>query len=619
MKAFFMKLLKDKATKKAGESLNENGFSLSPLFKYAIFGGGGFVFFLLGVIVICVVVFGPVFLAEEYFGSDNNKAYAYDYCGDACGENESKFYSKLNEVRESYKSRGVTIDTNLISGTVFYGSTLSRDSFDPDDPDSEQLIDDSKIHVSDVKSLASNMVSGSSLDYGKYRSYLVSTYIPKRFKHLYNDDKGIEKIADEIMSYASYKGGSTSSCNVINASCSGITIDSGQYAGTYTLEEYVAGVVSHEVGEGWPDEALKAQAIAARTFALKYTNNCTKSIGNSTNAQTFSPTDNERLINAAKETAGMVLTYDNDIFSSEYASWWGSNSSSSCGSYNSCSNGQCSIDLYKLPNKEKWTFSMPQNYFAWGEVTDSFQMNDGSIHALGGHCRGMSQFGAKYLALGEHYSYDKILNTFYSPGVELASFGNSVNSCSPGSSSSGLIASNYKGFLQRVSNPTPSDYYYSQEYFYSGNVGQCVWYAQRRALEIMNTVEIDEDDRQKAIKALMNTSGNGRDWWNNPSLTMFGSSTDYTKPKVGSIIVWRYTPQNISNHGGYDYGHVAIVEAVDYENGTMTVSDGWKPNWSQPNVLSSAAFGFRTVPFEWALNYGNPNSYIFMGYVYLLD
>lgn len=608
MKRFFGKLLENKVK----NSLDNSDSSLSPLFKYILFGSTGFSFFII-LIVVITVIFIPVFFSESIFNS--SAAVTDDYCGSLCDDADKKVYKKLEDVKESYKNRGVTIDSNLITGTIFYGRTFNSGIIDDD---SDELVDDYKVHVSDVKKLASNMVSGNSLDYAKYREYLVDTYIPKRFSDLYSSDVRKEEIADEIMGYASYSDGDLANCNVINASCSGITIDSGQYAGTYTLEEYVAGVVSHEVGEGWPDEALKAQAIAARTFALNYTNNCTKSIGNSTNVQTFSPTTNERLINAANETAGMVLTYDNKVFSTEYASWWGNNSGSSCGGYNSCSNGQCSIDLVKLPNKEKWSFTMPQNYFAWGAVNDTIQMNDSTIHSLGGHCRGMSQFGAKYLALGENYSYDKILNTFYSPGVELSTFGNNVNSCSSGSSSTGLIASNYKGFLQRVAGPTASDYYYSQEYFYSGNVGQCVWYVQRRALEIINTVEIDEDVRQKAIKALMNTGGNGRDWWNNPSLTMFGSSTDYSKPKVGSIIVWRYTPSRIASMGA-DYGHVGIVEAVDYENGTMTVSDGWKPNWGNPNTLSSAAFGFRTVPFEWALNYGNPNSYIFMGYVYLLD
>ncbi|HYZ88461.1 MAG TPA: SpoIID/LytB domain-containing protein, partial [Myxococcales bacterium] len=34
------------------------------------------------------------------------------------------------------------------------------------------------------------------------------------------------------------------------------------------LEEYVAAVVASEVPSGWPDAALQAQAVAARTFAV---------------------------------------------------------------------------------------------------------------------------------------------------------------------------------------------------------------------------------------------------------------------------------------------------------------------------------------------------------------
>lgn len=409
MKAFFMKLLKDKATKKAGESLNENGFSLSPLFKYAIFGGGGFVFFLLGVIVICVVVFGPFFLAEEYFGSDNNKAYAYDYCGDACGENESKFYSKLNEVRESYKSRGVTIDTNLISGTVFYGSTLSRDSFDPDDPDSEQLIDDSKIHVSDVKSLASNMVSGSSLDYGKYRSYLVSTYIPKRFKHLYNDDKGIEKIADEIMSYANYDNSrlASSGTSYLSILCPEIcTTDKD----CWSLEEYVSRVVSAESGmfDGLISnyqEQWKAQAVAARTVALEKTNYCKKPIENSQNVQVADRSANikQEIVDAVKETEGKVLTYEGEITSASYDSFYKGNN------YH-CDNEFCYATYNKTGGGSKSVSHEIKVYKKW----------EGQL--AGGHGNGMSQFGAAYLA-DTGMKYNEILSYFYSDDVEITFIG----------------------------------------------------------------------------------------------------------------------------------------------------------------------------------------------------
>ncbi len=40
-----MKLLKDKAKKKSSQSSSQSMFSLSPLFKYAVFGGGGISFF----------------------------------------------------------------------------------------------------------------------------------------------------------------------------------------------------------------------------------------------------------------------------------------------------------------------------------------------------------------------------------------------------------------------------------------------------------------------------------------------------------------------------------------------------------------------------------------------
>ena len=175
--------------------------------------------------------------------------------------------------------------------------------------------------------------------------------------------------------------------------------------------------------------------------------------------------------------------------------------------------------------------------------------------------------------------------------------------------------------MYRVSNPTARDDYYGQEYMYSSNIGQCVWYVQRRGIEIINTIDVDEEIRKKAETSLRNTTGNGRDWWNNPSLQMFGTSTNYEEPKVGAIIVWRYTESNIKAMGA-DYGHVAVVEAVDYENRTVTVSDGWKNRqyWGDGyNSIEYASFGFRTVPFEWVLNYGNPSNYIFMGYVYLLD
>ncbi len=38
------------------------------------------------------------------------------------------------------------------------------------------------------------------------------------------------------------------------------------------MEQYLYGVVGSELSSGWPTEALKAQAVAARTFAIKQGN-----------------------------------------------------------------------------------------------------------------------------------------------------------------------------------------------------------------------------------------------------------------------------------------------------------------------------------------------------------
>ena len=425
MKGILKKLLKNKVKK----SLKENGSKplFSPLLKYAIFGGSGFTFFLLGFIALCVIVFAPVFLAEEYFGSDNKVA-AYDYCGETCGENESKFYSKLESVIESYKSKGVTIDSNLITGTVFYGSSLNNESFDPNEMDSDDLIDDSNIHVSDVKVLASNMVSGSSLDYNKYRSYLVSTYIPKRFGSLYTDDRGIERIADEIMSYASYEGTDIAMANSIGISCPEITMkDKDGSLKPLKLEDYVAGVVTAENG-GAGDEAKKMQAIAARTNAVSH---CDSVIDNSTNFQVYT-TPSESGVAAAQATEGLVLTYQGELLKEmPFASYPRSNYRGGFPGYEAsgyvCSNVDCNTGtdgrtwcettLYRVPNMESFQLKMPDTTKS-GSLWNGLHLNNQQ-----GHCYGVSQVATMYYENELNYTHEQMIETFFSQGVEISAMG----------------------------------------------------------------------------------------------------------------------------------------------------------------------------------------------------
>lgn len=82
------------------------------------------------------------------------------------------------------------------------------------------------------------------------------------------------------------------------------------------LESYLMGVVAGEMKNDWPMEALKAQAILARTFVLKFCEEKESKYEGADvstdieEAQAFDATAiNERIEQAVKETEGMVLSH----------------------------------------------------------------------------------------------------------------------------------------------------------------------------------------------------------------------------------------------------------------------------------------------------------------------
>jgi stage II sporulation protein D len=91
------------------------------------------------------------------------------------------------------------------------------------------------------------------------------------------------------------------------------------------LEEYLYSVIGGEMDAGWPEEALKAQAIAARTYALykrnEQRNNPTFDLGASPDRwQIYKGVMSEspRIYNAVDATAGQVLTHNNQIILSVF-------------------------------------------------------------------------------------------------------------------------------------------------------------------------------------------------------------------------------------------------------------------------------------------------------------
>lgn len=83
------------------------------------------------------------------------------------------------------------------------------------------------------------------------------------------------------------------------------------------METYLVGVVVGEIGEGSPLEAIKAQAVAARTYAYNLrksgTSPLTYDIGDTSSNQVYKgySTSWKRCIQAVQETAGQILTHSN--------------------------------------------------------------------------------------------------------------------------------------------------------------------------------------------------------------------------------------------------------------------------------------------------------------------
>lgn len=269
------------------------------------------------------------------------------------------------------------------------------------------------------KGVSSINVYSYQLDAKHYDDYLKSNYIINTneydFPQNLNDtdkEKKLNSIVEDIHElsklYYDFFDGSNYYSNGISALCmSGVVVSGGNAAedgqGVFSLEDYVAGVIAHENEYQDPNnpnniEAMKAQAIAARTYTLSRTNYCTKPIRNGTEDQTFYANRIEgRAKQAVQETAGLILTYNGEIFSSEYDSFY-------CTEVTTCPiDGMCSCEYTMEPVAMPNTVSIPASFVKF---------------SAGGHGRGMSQVAARYLqTLGKNYK--EILETFYSPGVQI--------------------------------------------------------------------------------------------------------------------------------------------------------------------------------------------------------
>jgi len=88
------------------------------------------------------------------------------------------------------------------------------------------------------------------------------------------------------------------------------------------LEKYLSSVVGSEMPAKWPLEALKAQAIASRTYALKQKGNNLFDIDSTQRNQVYNGLESRtyKTIRAVKSTRSLVLTYKNKLINALFHS-----------------------------------------------------------------------------------------------------------------------------------------------------------------------------------------------------------------------------------------------------------------------------------------------------------
>lgn len=170
------------------------------------------------------------------------------------------------------------------------------------------------------------------------------------------------------------------------------------------IEEYVAGVTASEIGNAHI-EACKAQAIAARTFAMNYVGDDKYITDQSSTHQAFraSRWDASQYPNAnqaANDTAGMVLTYDGAILKTC------SYSSSNGGRTTSSEERWGGYRPYLIAQDDPWDAAACAERTAAGKSITK------------GHGVGMSQYGAAWAA-NHGIGYREILG-FYYVGAKIA-------------------------------------------------------------------------------------------------------------------------------------------------------------------------------------------------------
>ncbi len=324
----------------------------------------------IGVILIFIII---LLISSSSIGSEFQALYEYREIGSEQYEGEQKkFFEKLEKLEEDYENCGAQLNTKLILSTVFFdGGSLStykderayeEDEEDPDTGEKiENLDDETDSEYEEGKKrldkLAKNMVSGSkytscTYDEEGYFEYLKEDggYIDKYLSEYINYDGDVEAQKEAIIEEIKYKvnlynylmneededycitstgtdcsytinGQTVSNIKVELINCNATSKSNSEVLLTLDFEDYIKGVVYAET-DGYPIEAQKAQAVAARSFALTRQNamcpgnpdDCFVGYNSSTNTIRMRACENDQVYcdwrnGCSRNGSGNVTTY----------------------------------------------------------------------------------------------------------------------------------------------------------------------------------------------------------------------------------------------------------------------------------------------------------------------
>ena len=296
---------------KEDSSENKNPGSFQGLLSGNIVVKAGVLSFAAGILFIVVILMivaqgsGVITSYDDAFGvSSATGGMTGDVDYESSDPKAQAFFDRVADVKNSFQTQGKTFDPVYISAVYVvlnqHGAKLSYDD----------------MSTAVITEIANAMFSGNSFSEETFKQNLINTIFPKYLSG--EDSDTYEVMADEVFdyydSYFSLIGATASNCaslgscvyeikgfyiegrgNVAKSmSITDLKVRLMQCGGSYgsgtwgeplegeelvPFEQYILGVAHQEIGPGAPDEAIKAQMVAARSFALARPTSMGNSLG----------------------------------------------------------------------------------------------------------------------------------------------------------------------------------------------------------------------------------------------------------------------------------------------------------------------------------------------------